>query len=53
MFYNVYGLLMYNMVVGNFDYVQVGMLKKKKRMFLLDYLCDLVQVYLWLEEVGW
>jgi S-adenosylmethionine-dependent methyltransferase len=31
MFYNANGFLMHNMVAGNFDYVQVGMPKKKKR----------------------
>ncbi len=30
MFYNAHGLLMHNMVAGNFDYVQAGMPKKKK-----------------------
>ncbi len=29
-FYNANGFLMHNMVAGNFDYVQVGMPKKKK-----------------------
>lgn len=29
MFYNANGLLMHNMVAGNFDYVQLGMPKKK------------------------
>ena len=28
MFYNAHGLLMHNMVAGNFDYVQAGMPKK-------------------------
>ncbi len=29
MFYNANGLLMHNMVAGNFDYVQLGMPKRK------------------------
>lgn len=29
MFYNANGLLMHNMVAGNFDYVQIGMPKRK------------------------
>ena len=33
MFYNANGLLMHNMVVGNFDYVQLGMPKKKNARY--------------------
>ena len=33
MFYNAHGLLMHNMVAGNFDYVQAGMPKKKNGRF--------------------
>ena len=50
MFYNAHGLLMHNMVAGNFDYVQAGMPKKKKRTLSPDYPRDPAQVYLWLEE---
>lgn len=53
MFYNAHGLLMHNMVAGNFDYVQAGMPKKKKRTLSPDYPRDPAQVYLWLEAVGW
>ncbi|MFO6485036.1 tRNA uridine 5-oxyacetic acid(34) methyltransferase CmoM [Escherichia coli] len=53
MFYNAHGLLMHNMVAGNFDYVQAGMPKKKKRTLSPDYPRDPAQVYLWLEEAGW
>jgi len=53
MFYNANGLLMHNMVAGNFDYVQVGMPKKKKRTLSPDYPRDPQQVYGWLEEIGW
>ncbi|WP_406670279.1 tRNA uridine 5-oxyacetic acid(34) methyltransferase CmoM [Raoultella terrigena] len=53
MFYNANGLLMHNMVVGNFDYVQIGMPKKKKRTLSPDYPRFPEQVYGWLEEQGW
>lgn len=53
MFYNANGLLMHNMVVGNFDYVQLGMPKKKKRTLSPDYPRSPQQVYGWLEEQGW
>ncbi len=33
MFYNAHGLLMHNMVAGNFDYVQLGMPKRKNGRF--------------------
>lgn len=33
MFYNANGFLMHNMVAGNFDYVQVGMPKRKSARF--------------------
>uniref|UniRef100_A0A8W7P128 Chromosome partition protein MukF winged-helix domain-containing protein n=1 Tax=Anopheles coluzzii TaxID=1518534 RepID=A0A8W7P128_ANOCL len=41
------------MVAGNFDYVQVGMPKKKKRTLSPDYPRDPQQVYGWLEAIGW
>ncbi|MFW0764992.1 tRNA uridine 5-oxyacetic acid(34) methyltransferase CmoM [Trabulsiella odontotermitis] len=53
MFYNANGLLMHNMVAGNFDYVQAGMPKKKKRTLSPDYPREPQQVYDWLEETGW
>lgn len=53
MFYNANGLLMRNMVVGNFDYVIAGMPKKKKRTLSPNYPRDPQQVYGWLEESGW
>ena len=37
----------------DFDYVQVGMPKKKKRTLSPDYPRDPQQVYGWLEEIGW
>ena len=53
MFYNAHGLLMHNMVAGNFAYVQQGMPKKKKRSLSPDYPREPQQVYRWLEEIGW
>ena len=53
MFYNANGLLMHNMVAGNFEYVQAGMPKKKKRTLSPDYPRSPQQVYGWLEEAGW
>ncbi|EKY3193017.1 tRNA uridine 5-oxyacetic acid(34) methyltransferase CmoM [Cronobacter turicensis] len=53
MFYNANGLLMHNMVAGNFAYVQQGMPKKKKRTLSPDYPREPQQVYRWLEEMGW
>jgi S-adenosylmethionine-dependent methyltransferase len=53
MFYNANGLLMRNMVVGNFDYVLAGMPKKKKRTLSPDYPRHPDEVYGWLKEIGW
>jgi S-adenosylmethionine-dependent methyltransferase len=53
MFYNANGLLMRNMVVGNFDYVLAGMPKKKKRTLSPDYPRHPDEVYGWLSEIGW
>lgn len=53
MFYNANGLLMHNMVAGNFDYVQVGMPKRKKRTLSPDYPREPDAVYGWLEQTGW
>ena len=53
MFYNANGLLMRNMVVGNFDYVLAGMPKKKKRTLSPDYPRKPEEVYGWLREIGW
>jgi S-adenosylmethionine-dependent methyltransferase len=52
MFYNANGLLMHNMVVGNFDYVQIGMPKKKKRTLSPDYPRSPEQVYGWKSRAG-
>ncbi|WP_336854544.1 tRNA uridine 5-oxyacetic acid(34) methyltransferase CmoM [Pseudescherichia vulneris] len=53
MFYNANGLLMRNVLVGNFGYVQQGMYKKKRRTLSPDFPRDPQQVYGWLEEMGW
>ena len=53
MFYNADGLLMHNMVAGNFDYVQAGMPKRKKRTLSPDYPRAPADVYRWLEQIGW
>lgn len=53
MFYNANGLLMHNMVAGNFDYVQVGMPRRKKRTLSPEYPREPEQVYQWLEQIGW
>ncbi|MBB1199896.1 tRNA uridine 5-oxyacetic acid(34) methyltransferase CmoM [Enterobacteriaceae bacterium 89] len=53
MFYNANGLLMHNMVVTNFDYVEAGMPKTRKRKLSPNYPRDPQQVYAWLQEDGW
>ena len=51
--YNANGLLMRNVLVGNFGYVQQGMYKKKRRTLSPDFPREPQQVYGWLEEIGW
>lgn len=53
MFYNANGLLMHNMVAGNFAYVQQGMEKRKKRTLSPDHPRNPDDVYQWLEQIGW
>ena len=53
MFYNANGLLMHNMVAGNFAYVQQGMPKRKKRTLSPDFPRNPDEVYHWLEQIGW
>lgn len=53
MFYNANGLLMHNMVAGNFAYVEQGMPKRKKRTLSPDHPLDPQQVYQWLADIGW
>lgn len=52
MFYNRHGLLLRNMVLGNFAFVEAGMPKRKRRSLSPDHPLDPQQVYGWLEEMG-
>ena len=52
MFYNINGLLMQTMVLGNFGYLQAGLGKRKRKTLSPDYPRDPQQVYAWLEECG-
>ncbi|MEH2920227.1 tRNA uridine 5-oxyacetic acid(34) methyltransferase CmoM [Samsonia erythrinae] len=52
MFYNYHGLLMRNILLGNFDYVQAGMPKRKRRSLSPDHPLDPQEVYSWLEAMG-
>ena len=52
MFYNANGLLLHNMVAGNFPYVEQGMPKRKKRTLSPDYPRQPHDVYRWLEQTG-
>lgn len=52
MFYNYNGLLMRNVVLGNFAYVAAGMPKRKKRSLSPDHPLDPPQVYRWVEDMG-
>jgi S-adenosylmethionine-dependent methyltransferase len=52
MFYNVKGLLMRHMVLGNFGHVEAGLPKIKKSSLLPDYPLEPENVYRWLEEMG-
>ena len=52
MFYNINGLIMQTMVLGNFGYLQAGLGKRKKKTLSPDYPRDPQQVYGWLESCG-
>ena len=52
MFYNKHGLVMRNMILGNIEFVNVGMPKRKKRSLMPDHPCDPEQVYGWLADMG-
>ncbi|MEW5287849.1 tRNA uridine 5-oxyacetic acid(34) methyltransferase CmoM [Erwinia papayae] len=52
MFYNINGLMMQTLVLGNFGYMQAGLRKRKRKTLSPDYPRDPQQVYHWLEEVG-
>ncbi|PRD14713.1 tRNA uridine 5-oxyacetic acid(34) methyltransferase CmoM [Pantoea coffeiphila] len=52
MFYNINGLTMQTMVLGNFGYLQAGLGKRKRKTLSPDYPRDPQQVYGWLQECG-
>ncbi len=52
MFYNINGLTMQTMVLGNFGYLQAGLSKRKRKTLSPDYPRDPQQVYRWLQECG-
>lgn len=52
MFYNINGLLMQTMVLGNFGYLQAGLGKRKRKTLSPDYPRDPQQVERWLQECG-
>ncbi|OON40847.1 tRNA uridine 5-oxyacetic acid(34) methyltransferase CmoM [Izhakiella australiensis] len=52
MFYNINGLRMRNLVLGNFAYLQANMPKRKKRSLSPDYPREPQEVYRWLAECG-
>jgi S-adenosylmethionine-dependent methyltransferase len=52
MFYNIHGLVMRHMILGNFAHVEAGVPKIKKSSLLPDHPLEPAQVYQWLEELG-
>ena len=52
MFYNLHGLTMQNLTLGNFGYLRADMKKRKKKTLSPDYPRDPQQVYGWLTECG-
>lgn len=52
MFYNLHGLTLRNLTLGNFGYLQVEMKKRKKQTLSPDYPRDPAQVYYWLQQTG-
>jgi S-adenosylmethionine-dependent methyltransferase len=52
MFYNMNGLVMRHVVLGNFRHVEAGLPKLKKKSLLPDNPLDPYQVYQWLEQLG-
>ncbi|MCX8957396.1 tRNA uridine 5-oxyacetic acid(34) methyltransferase CmoM [Erwinia psidii] len=52
MFYNVNGLMMQTLVLGNFGYMQADLRKRKRKTLSPDYPREPEQVYRWLEEAG-
>ncbi|MEI2265130.1 tRNA uridine 5-oxyacetic acid(34) methyltransferase CmoM [Erwinia sp. CGal63] len=52
MFYNLNGLMMQTLVLGNFGYMQADLRKRKRKTLSPDYPRDPEQVYRWLTEAG-
>ncbi|WP_380181442.1 tRNA uridine 5-oxyacetic acid(34) methyltransferase CmoM [Kalamiella sp. sgz302252] len=52
MFYNLNGLMMQTLVLGNFGYMQADLRKRKRKTLSPDYPRDPEQVYRWLAEAG-
>lgn len=52
MFYNIHGLTLQNLTLGNFAYLRAEMKKRKKRTLSPDYPREPAQVYQWLEQTG-
>lgn len=52
MFYNRHALVLKNMMHANFQYLQGGLRKKKRRSLLPDYPCDPEEIYACLRACG-
>jgi S-adenosylmethionine-dependent methyltransferase len=52
MFYNVNGLIMQTLVLGNFGYMQADLKKRKRKTLSPDFPREPEQVYRWLEAAG-
>lgn len=52
MFYNIHGLVMRHMILGNFAHVEAGVPKIKKSSLLPDHPLEPAKVYQWLEQLG-
>jgi S-adenosylmethionine-dependent methyltransferase len=52
MFYNLHGLTLRNLTLGNFGYLQAEMKKRKKQTLSPDYPRDPAEVYDWLQQAG-
>lgn len=52
MFYNLHGLTLQNLTLGNFGYLKAHMKKRKKKTLSPDYPRDPAEVDQWLTEVG-
>ncbi|MDW8846543.1 tRNA uridine 5-oxyacetic acid(34) methyltransferase CmoM [Erwinia sp. MMLR14_017] len=52
MFYNINGLIMQTLVLGNFGYMQADLRKRKRKTLSPDHPREPEQVYRWLQEAG-